>query len=119
MTHTTRPTQITEILKAIDSDYPADIGISLEAYLADLEAKQPERPAQISEILNTIDSDHPLDMGIFLQGYVSDLEARQEAKSPRKGASSRDTEWLYTHAGERKQQHRARALRKQNKYQKP
>ena len=118
MTRATRPTQITTILKAIETEYPDDVGTTLEAYIADLEAKQPERPSQIDSILQTIDSDHPLDMGLFLEGYVSDLEAKQQTRPARKGLSSRDPEWLYTHAAKRKQQHRARALRKQSNAQK-
>jgi hypothetical protein len=40
MTTAVRPTQIDAILKIIDSELPADMGASLEAYLSDLEAKQ-------------------------------------------------------------------------------
>jgi hypothetical protein len=39
MKHTSRPTQIETILKTIITDYPADTAASLEAYIADLEAR--------------------------------------------------------------------------------
>jgi hypothetical protein len=105
-------------LKAIETEYPDDVGTSLETYIADLEAKQPQRPAQISAILKRVDTDHPLDMGLFLEGYVSDLEAKQQAKPARRGISSQEIEGRYWHGVKREQQHRARALRKQNNAQK-
>ncbi len=40
MKHLERPAQITKILKTIDSQYPADISASLEAYISNLEARQ-------------------------------------------------------------------------------
>ena len=118
MAHIDRPTQIATILKAIETEYPDDVGASLEAYIADLEANQPKRPAQIAAILKTIDADHPLDVGMFLEGYVSDLEAKQQAKPAHKGISSQEIEGRYWHGVKREQQRRARALRKQSNAQK-
>ena len=112
MTRAARPTQIAEILKTIAAEYPDDMGASLEAYIADLEAKQSDRPAQIAAILKTIDSDHPLDMGIFLEGYISALEAGQQAISIDKKAASEDSESLYWRVEKRKQKLRQKAVRK-------
>ena len=40
MKHPDRPAQIDTILNTIRSDYPADVGDTLEAYISDLEAGQ-------------------------------------------------------------------------------
>ena len=115
MTQAGRTAQITAILKTIASEYPADVGASLEAYISELEAKQPDRPDQIAAILKTIGESHSVDMAVPLEAYIADLEARQQAKPFRK--SSQDVVKLYWQGVKRDQQHRARALRKQNNHQ--
>jgi hypothetical protein len=117
MTHAARPTQIAAILKAIETEYPDDMGAFLEKYIADLEARQPKRPAQIDTILQSIDSDHPLDMGVFLKAYIFALEAGQGTMSYGKSGTLRDPKWQYWHGVKRAQQRRERALRKQHNYQ--
>ena len=114
MTHAARPTQIAAILETLRTEFPADIMASLETYMTDLEAKQPDRPDQIVAILKAIDEAHTVDTTAPLEVYIADLEARQQAIPLRK--SSQDVVKLYWQGVKRDQQHRARALRKQNNY---
>lgn len=112
MTRAARPEQITEILKTITAEYPDHTGALLEAYIADLEARQFDRPTEIAVILKTIDSDHSSDMGLFLETYISALEAGQQATLTGKKGKARDPEWQYWQGEKRAKQFRNRAVRK-------
>ena len=114
MTQLKRPPQIANILKTIDEEYPVEMKTLLEAYMTELEAKQPERPAQIADILNTLEEDHPATMGNFLETYLSILEARQQ---PKHIDASKDPTELYWRGVRREQQRRARALNRKNNFQ--
>ena len=122
MKYIDRPTQIATILKDVFSGVDAEISAELEAYIADLEAKQPIRPARIAAILRTIGSQYPADMEISLEAYLSDLEARQQVDLPGNDHTpswepDNPPIWSQQRQVEREQHRRERALRKQNNYQ--
>ena len=112
MAHADRPTQISEILETIRTEFPADMAASLETYLTDLESRQPDRPAHITAILKMIGSEHMTVMGTSLEAYITVLEAGQRTIPSSKGAKSRGPERMYWHGVERARQRRERALRK-------
>lgn len=116
-----RPTQITEILRALSLADSQKISAELAAYIADLEAKQPERPAQIAEILRTIASQYPVDIATALETYISTLESRQQAIAPNTAPPlvwdrNNPPVWSHQRSVERDQHRRERALKKQNNY---
>jgi hypothetical protein len=100
-----RPSQIAKILETVVLEYPADVVATLEAYLADLEARQPDQLEPITAILKTIAADLPLDAGASLTAYIAFLEARQ---LPVQAVP----ESRYWHGERRAADRRARALRK-------
>jgi hypothetical protein len=121
MKHIERPDQITTILKTIHSGDDPAISAELEAYIAALEAKQPDRPARIAAILETISSEYPADVEISLETYISDLEAKQRAVlSSNNHTPSWDPNnppiWSQQRHNEREQHRRQHALRKQHDY---
>ena len=122
MKHIDRPTQITTILKTIDSGDDAEISAELETYIADLEARKPGRPTRIAAILRTIDSQYPADMGISLEVYIFDLEAKQQADLPGNDHTppwnpNNPPAWSRQRSVEHEQRSRERALKKKNTYQ--
>ncbi len=122
MKHIDRPTQITTALRTIALGDDSEISTELEAYIADLEAKQPERPSRIAAILETIASHYPAEMGISLGAYISNLEAKQQAVLPdNTQIPSWDPNnppiWSQQRHNEREQHRREHALKKQNNYQ--
>jgi hypothetical protein len=115
-----RPTQITTILSTICTGDAAESGAELEAYIADLEAKQPHRPTRITAILRTIGSQYPAGTGILLEEYISNLEAKQQAMQPSDRTPSRDPNnppvWSHQRSVQRAQQRREHALKMRNYY---
>jgi hypothetical protein len=116
MTRAHRPTQIAAILEMLRAEFPADEVASLETYLADLEARQPDRPDHIAAILKAVGSDHPSDTGASLEAYIADLEASQQVMPLHKAARSQDLVRLYWQGVKREQHLRQRALKKFNNY---
>jgi hypothetical protein len=119
MKHLERPAQISSILQTIYSRDEAEISTELEAYIADLEAKQPDRPSRIADILRNIDSQYSADIGSALESYISDLEARQQTfRSKNYQTSTWDPKnppiWSHQHQVEREQHRRKQALQKQS-----
>lgn len=78
MTFTQRPAEVTTILKTICSGADAKISTQLEAYIAKLEANQPDRPHEITEILNVIGSHYTVGLQTLLEKYLSKLESTQQ-----------------------------------------
>ena len=105
MTQTQRPPEITAILEKVIAEYPADMVATLEAYLADLEARQPDQLAAITTILKTIIADLPLDASAALIAYVARLEAGQQPAPV-------EPESIHWRLEKRAEKRRERALRK-------
>ena len=119
-----RPTQISTILTTLGSGDDAEYSTELEAYITELEAKQPIRPTRIAVILDSIGSQYSAEMGTVLEAYITDLEAKQQVVSNEDDKTlAYDPEnppvWSYQRAKQRKQHRRERAAREwkmQNKY---
>jgi hypothetical protein len=105
-----RPEQIDSILNDLNSD--DETTTELRAYIADLEAKQPERPAQIAAILAKVGARYSAEVEASLEVYISQLEANQQSTPPDKKADS--TTDRYWRSVKRDKEHKARALQKQN-----
>jgi hypothetical protein len=87
-----RPEQIDSILNALDPD--DETMTVLQAYIADLEAKQPARPDQIATILAEVVARYSAEAGASLESYISQLEANQQATQPgKKSDSTTDRYW--------------------------
>lgn len=111
-----RPTRIMTILDTIRAEDGANLSAELDAYIADLEAKQPQRPTRIAAILTIIDSQYPVNVRTSLEAYVSDLEARQQTTPHSNGDFAPSSSTLYWRGVERQLRRRLRTLRKQNNY---
>ena len=114
MTQADRPPHIAAIMRTVNTEYPSDMVATLETYLAELEARQPEQLGPIAAILRKIVADLPLDAGAALTAYIASLEARLENISPAQVASPVEPESLYWRLERRASQRRERALRKMN-----
>jgi hypothetical protein len=105
-----RPEQIDSILNALDPD--GETMTVLQAYIADLEAKQPARPDQITTILAEVVARYSAEAGASLESYISQLEANQQATQPSKKSDS--TTDRYWRSVRRDKEHKARTLQKQS-----
>ena len=115
MKHLERPAQISTILQTIYSRDEAESSTELEAYIADIEAKQPDRPSRIADILRNIESQYPADISASLEAYISNLEARQQTfRSENYQTSTWDPKnppiWSHQHQIEREQHRRKQAM---------
>jgi len=109
-----RPEQFDSILNTLD--YDDETMTVLQAYIADLEAKQPNRPRQITTILKDIELHYTAEIGASLEAYLSELEANQQ---PLPLGKSESTESRYWRSVRREKERKARVLRKQNNSWKP
>jgi hypothetical protein len=100
-----RPEQIDGILNALDPD--DEKMTVLQAYIADLEAKQPDRPAQIAAILAKVMARYSAETGASLEVYISQLEANQQGTQP--GKKSDSTTDRYWRSVRREKEHQMRA----------
>jgi hypothetical protein len=111
----TRPTPITTLLQTLESALRTD----LEAYIADLEAKQPIRPARIAEILQLMDSQSTSASVPLLEASLMELEVKQQYQIP--VVPTWDPQnppvWSQQRTRERELRRQERALKKQNHYQ--
>ena len=108
-----RPEQMDSILNSLVTE--DELITELQAYIADLEAKQPDRPSRITKCLEEIALRHPAETMASLEAYLSELEAHQQPVPLGKVAHS-STE-LYWRSVRREKERKARALRRQNNYQ--
>jgi len=107
----TRPERISTTLNSLDID--GEMRTELEAYIADLEAKQPIRPIRIAKILEVVNSQFSGEADASLESYISKLEANQQTVS--KAPTS--TKSLYWRSVRRQEERKARAQKKQNDFQ--
>jgi hypothetical protein len=121
MTFINRPASVTTILKTICSGPDIKISTQLEAYIADLEAKQPDRPHEITAILSVIGSHYTVGLQSLLEDYISDLEAKQQPVSQLKNPAAFEANnapvWSHQQTVARQLHRQERALRKANNYQ--
>jgi len=108
-----RPEQVNKILNSLESQ--DEIKTELEAYIADLEEKQPDRPSRIVRCLEEVALRHPAEAVALLEAYLSELETNQQPVPP--GQAKVSTESLYWRSVRREKERKARALRKQDSYQ--
>lgn len=121
MTFINRPASVTTILKTICSGPDTQISAQLEAYIAGLEAKQPDRPHEITEILSVIGSHYTVGLQSMLEDYISDLEAKQQpvsqAQNPAVPEANHAPAWSHEQTAARELHRQERAVRKANNYQ--
>ena len=115
MTLANRPTAITTILRNLDSGGDTTLSANLEAYIANLESRQPDRPAHITAILQKIRSQYA-DMGLTLETYLTNLEANQQPvqKETLVWDEENPPAWSHERSERRKEHRRVRAMYKRN-----
>jgi hypothetical protein len=116
-----RPARITTVLQTIEAGDTPKISAELEAYIANLEARQPDRPVRIAAILGTIGTQYPAELQMTLDTYISSLEARQQVVLSGTNRSlvlnsEHPPVWSQQRTIERERRRRERASQKLNNY---